>query len=75
MAQLPVNTMRSAHDKDLPYFFFIGHNNNLALSRFVLSGQLFNGENLNVPAPAPPLPSPILYVPALCQAILIKNGP
>ena len=74
-AQLPARIIKSAQDNFLPYFCLIGHSNLLALSKLPLSGQLFKGANLNVPEHAPPLPSPILYVPALCQAILIKKGP
>ena len=58
-AQLPARIIKSAHDTFLPYFCFIGHNNKRALSRFVLSGQLFNGANLWLPDPPPPLPSAI----------------
>ena len=75
MAAFPARTNKSAQLRFLPYFCLIGHNNLLALSKFPLSGQEFSGENLCAPVPAPPLPSPILYVPAACQVNLTKNGP
>jgi hypothetical protein len=40
-----------------------------------LSGQLFSGAKRCMPAPAPPRPSLMRYVPALCHAIRIMNGP
>ena len=75
IAQLPVKTIKSAQESFLPYFCLIGHSKSLAFSKLALSGQLLSGANRNMPAPAPPRPSAILYVPALCHAILIKNGP
>ena len=45
-AILPTNINKSAQEILFPYFFFMGHSSNLALSRFTLSGQLFNGANL-----------------------------
>ena len=71
----PARIIRSAQLILFPYFFLIGHNNLLALSRFVLSGQELSGANLWLPVPLPPLPSEILYVPAECHAILIINPP
>ena len=59
-AMLPANMNKSAQLILFPYFFFIGHNKRLALSKFPLSGQEFNGANLKFPVPAPPLPSPVL---------------
>ena len=74
-AILPAKINKSAQLILLPYFFLIGHNNLLALSKLVLSGQEFKGANLKLPVPAPPLPSEVLYVPAACHAILIINPP
>ena len=74
-AQFPASIIKSAHEIFFPYFCLIGQSNNLALSRFALSGQLLSGANRCVPKPAPPRPSAIRYVPALCHAIRIKNGP
>ena len=45
------------------------------LSRLPLSGQLLSGANRSVPEPAPPRPSNVRYVPALCQAIRMKRPP
>ncbi len=42
-ATLPVRTMRSAHERFLPYFFLTGHSSRRALSRLALSGQLLSG--------------------------------
>ena len=53
----------------------LGQSKRRALSRFTLSGQLLSGAKRCWPAPAPPRPSPMRYVPALCQAIRIKNPP
>ena len=75
IATLPVNTIKSAQEIFLPYFCLIGHKSNLAFSKLALSGQLLSGAKRRVPAPAPPRPSAILYVPAACHAIRIKNGP
>ena len=74
-AQLPARIIRSAHEIFRPYFCLIGQSKRRALSRFALSGQLLRGANRCMPAPAPPRPSLIRYVPALCQAIRMKNGP
>ncbi len=74
-ATFPVRIIKSAQEILFPYFCLIGHKSRLALSKFTLSGQLFKGANLCCPVPPPPLPSPVLYVPALCHVILIKNGP
>ena len=74
-AQLPVKIIKSAHESDRPYFFLIGHNRRRALSKLVLSGQLFRGAKRSMPAAEPPRPSWMRYVPALCQAIRIKKGP
>jgi hypothetical protein len=75
IAQFPAKIIKSAHEIFLPNFFFTGHNNLRALSKFTLSGQLLSGGNRCVPSRAPPRPSIVRYVPALCHAILIKNGP
>jgi hypothetical protein len=40
-----------------------------------LSGQLFSGAKRCDPEPAPPRPSPMRYVPALCHDMRMKNGP
>ena len=45
-ATFPTKINKSAQEILFPYFFFIGHNNNLALSKLTLSGQLFKGANL-----------------------------
>ena len=45
-ATFPTSINKSAQEILFPYFFLIGHNNNLALSKLTLSGQLFNGANL-----------------------------
>ena len=74
-ATLPVSIIRSAHEIFLPYFCLIGQSNLRALSRLTLSGQLFSGAKRCCPPPAPPRPSPVRYVPALCHAMRIKNGP
>ena len=74
-AQLPAKTMRSAQETDCPYFFLTGQSSRRALSRFPLSGQLFRGAKRCMPAPAPPRPSRMRYVPALCHAMRMKNGP
>ena len=42
----PTKINKSAHEIFFPYFCLIGHNNNLALSKFTLSGQLLRGANL-----------------------------
>ena len=70
-----MRTIRSAHESAWPYFFLTGHSRRRALSRLPLSGQLFSGAKRCWPAPAPPRPSLMRYVPALCQAIRIMNGP
>ena len=44
-------------------------------SRLALSGQLFRGAKRWAPLPPPPRPSSVRYVPALCHAIRMKNGP
>ena len=75
IATLPANINRSAQLIFFPYFCLIGQSSRLALSRFPLSGQLFKGANLCAPVPPPPRPSVLLYVPAACQVILMKNGP
>ena len=67
--------MRSAHERLWPYFCLTGHSSRRALSRFALSGQLLSGAKRCWPAPAPPRPSLMRYVPALCQAMRIMNGP
>ncbi len=67
--------MRSAQEIFRPYFCLIGQSSRRALSRFTLSGQLLRGAKRCVPEEAPPRPSATRYVPALCQAIRMKNGP
>src|SRR5665647_2868277 len=74
-ATLPVRIIRSAQDIFRPYFCLIGQSSLRALSRLTLSGQLLSGAKRCCPPPAPPRPSPVRYVPALCHAIRIKNGP
>jgi hypothetical protein len=74
-ATLPAYTIRSAQEIFWPYFFLTGHNSRRALSRLPLSGQLFSGAKRCSPEPAPPRPSLIRYVPALCQAIRMNSGP
>ena len=59
-AIFPASINKSAQLILLPYFFFTGHNNLLALSKLPLSGHEFNGANLKFPVPAPPLPSATL---------------
>ena len=46
IATFPVRIIKSAQLIWLPYFCFIGQSSLLALSRLVLSGQLFVGANL-----------------------------
>ena len=58
-----------------PYFRLIGQSSRRALSRFALSGQLPRGAKRSMPDPAPPRPSWMRYVPALCHAIRMKSGP
>ncbi len=72
-ATLPVRMIRSAQEILRPYFCLIGHRRRRALSRFALSGQLFNGATRCWPAPAPPRPSVMRYVPALCHAIRMNS--
>src|SRR6185312_5157289 len=67
-AQLPAKTIRSAHESFRPYFCLIGQSKRRALSRLALSGQLFSGAKRWVPDAAPPRPSEMRYVPALCHA-------
>jgi hypothetical protein len=67
--------MRSAHESARPYFCLTGQSSRRALSRFALSGQLSIGANRCAPRDAPPRPSLMRYVPALCQAIRMKSGP
>src|SRR5580704_17585398 len=74
-ATFPERIMRSAQEIFRPYFCLIGHNSRRALSRFTLSGQLLRGAKRCCPAPAPPRPSPMRYVPALCHAIRMNSGP
>ncbi len=74
-AQFPAKIIRSAQEMLLPYFFLTGQSRRRALSRFALSGQLFSGANRRVPEVAPPRPSSIRYVPALCQAMRMSRGP
>ena len=74
-AQLPAKTIRSAHEIFRPYFCLIGQSNRRALSRLALSGQLLRGAKRCVPEDAPPRPSLMRYVPALCHAIRMKSGP
>ncbi len=74
-AQLPANTSRSAQEIFCPYFCLTGQSSRRALSRFALSGQLFSGANRCWPAPAPPRPSSMRYVPAECQLIRMNSGP
>ena len=74
-ARLPARIMRSAHESFLPYFCLIGQRRRRALSRLALSGQLLSGAKRCVPKPEPPRPSPTRYVPALCHAMRMKNGP
>src|SRR5438128_2532516 len=68
-ATLPVRIIRSAHEILRPYFCLIGQSSRRALSRLTLSGQLLSGANRCCPRPPPPRPSPVRYVPALCQAM------
>ena len=74
-AQLPAKIIRSAHEIFRPYFCLIGQSSLRALSRFALSGQLLRGAKRCVPDPAPPRPSLMRYVPALCHAIRMKSPP
>src|SRR5512135_1453075 len=74
-AQLPARIIRSAQEIFLPYFCLIGQSKRRALSRLTLSGQLLRGGNRWPPEDAPPRPSPLRYVPALCHAIRIKSPP
>ncbi len=74
-AQLPARIIRSAQEILRPYFCLIGQSSRRALSRFTLSGQLLSGAKRWLPRPAPPRPSPMRYVPALCHAIRMKSGP
>ena len=45
-ATFPTSINKSAQEILFPYFCFIGHKSNLALSKLTLSGQAFNGANL-----------------------------
>ncbi len=74
-ATLPARTIRSAQEILRPYFFLTGHSSRRALSRLALSGQLSRGAKRCSPDPAPPRPSLMRYVPALCQAIRMNSGP
>ncbi len=74
-ATLPARIIRSAQEIFRPYFCLIGHSSRRALSRFTLSGQLLSGAKRCWPAPAPPRPSPMRYVPALCHAMRMNSGP
>ncbi len=74
-ATLPARIIRSAQESLRPYFCLIGHSRRRALSRLMLSGQLLRGARRWLPLPAPPRPSPMRYVPALCQAMRIISGP
>ena len=74
-AQFPAKTIRSAHESFRPYFCLIGQSSRRALSRLALSGQLLRGAKRWVPPAAPPRPSEMRYVPALCHAIRMKSGP
>ena len=74
-AQLPVKFIRSAQESFRPYFCLIGQSNLRALSRFALSGQLLRGAKRWAAWPAPPRPSAMRYVPALCHAMRMKSGP
>ena len=74
-ATLPARIIRSAQEMRRPYFFLIGHSSRRALSRLTLSGQLFRGAKRCVPEDAPPRPSLMRYVPALCHAIRMNNPP
>src|SRR5262249_42520458 len=56
-------------------FLLIGHSSRRALSRFALSGQLLSGAKRCWPAPAPPRPSAMRYVPAACHAMRIISPP
>ena len=68
---MPARTIRSAQEIFRPYFCLIGHSKRRALSRFALSGQELRGAKRCWPAPAPPRPSVMRYVPALCHAMRI----
>ena len=74
-AQLPAKIIRSAQESLRPYFCLMGQSSRRALSRWALSGQLLRGAKRWVPAPPPPRPSLMRYVPALCHAIRMKSGP
>ena len=56
-AQLPVRTIRSAHDSALPYFFLIGHSRRRDLSVLPLSHHELTGAKRCMPRLAPPRPS------------------
>jgi hypothetical protein len=75
MATLPASTIRSAQEIFRPYFFLMGQSSRRALSRLALSGQLFRGAKRCSPLPAPPRPSLMRYVPALCHAMRMNSGP
>ncbi len=74
-AQLPAKIIRSAQEILRPYFCLTGQSSRRALSRLALSGQLLSGAKRCVPAPPPPRPSLMRYVPALCHAIRMNSGP
>jgi len=74
-ATFPVRIIRSAQEIARPYFRLIGQRRRRALSRLALSGQLLSGAKRSVPEPAPPRPSWIRYVPALCHAMRMKSPP
>ncbi len=74
-AQFPAKIIRSAHEIFRPYFCLTGQSSLRALSRLALSGQLLRGAKRCSPEPAPPRPSLIRYVPALCHAMRMKSGP
>ncbi len=74
-ATVPVNTIRSPHERLSPYFCLMGHSSRRALSKFWLSGHESSGANRCSALLAPPRPSLTRYVPAACQAMRTKNGP
>src|SRR5215472_5611070 len=72
-ATLPARIIRSAQESYRPYFCLIGQSSRRALSRFALSGQLLRGAKRCWPLPAPPRPSAMRYVPALCHVLRIRH--
>ena len=55
----PAKIIKSAQEILFPYFFLTGQSRRRALSRLVLSGQLFKGAKRRLPVLLPPRPSEV----------------